>query len=383
MKTSLDYRKSFLCVLATYEVLQGHTQTSVKEWYPVRPANETEVTMLLGRPLTEVDPDEGIYVDDEGSVFQLAEKGTTRAIEVERSSTEREEMSNGQTVSPDEKEASGEIKASARGKSIRVRLKSRRSGRAIRVGPFRDPVALRDGAERQEPQDSATLKPIAFAQLNLRQKLAVVRRRLVYVQKRGYNPRFNYNYVTAADIAGAVGDILAELGVVVVPRLESISHEATRAQGRTEAEHVARVVMSYSFVDVDTAEEITVKTAGEGLDSGDKAPYKAMTGALKYALLQSFLLATGDDPEEERFISTNHSSLPTRDERSERMITDDERRELRQLIDDTGTELERVLTYYKLASLDEMTEGTYRRALDLLQRKRSKQVREDATHAQN
>ena len=31
--------------------------------------------------------------------------------------------------------------------------------------------------------------------------------------------------------------------------------------------------------------------AGEGADAGDKAPYKAMTGALKYALLQSFLLA--------------------------------------------------------------------------------------------
>jgi ERF superfamily len=210
-----------------------------------------------------------------------------------------------------------------------------------------------------------------------------VRRRLVYVQKRGYNPRFNYNYVTAADIAGAVGDILAELGVVVVPRLESISHEATRTQGRTEAEHVARVVMSYSFVDVDTAEEITVKTAGEGLDLGDKAPYKAMTGALKYALLQSFLLATGDDPEEERFVPTNHSALPTHGERPERTITTDEQRELRQLIDDTGTELERVLAYYKLAALEEMKEGTYRRALDLLQRKHSKQVREEATHAQN
>jgi ERF superfamily len=383
MKACLDYRKDFLCVLGQYEVLRGQTQTLVKEWYPVRPTDEAEVTMLLGRPLTEVDSDEGIYVDDEGNVFQLAEKGTTKAIEVERSSIEREEMSNGQTVSPDEKEASEEIKASARGKSKRVRLKTRRSDRAIRVGPFRDPVVLRNGAERQEQQNSTAMEPVAFAQLNLRQKLAVVRRRLVYVQKRGYNPRFNYNYVTAADIAGAVGDILAELGVVVVPRLESISHEATRAQGRTEAEHVARVVMSYSFVDVDTAEEITVKTAGEGLDSGDKAPYKAMTGALKYALLQSFLLATGDDPEEERFIPTNRSSSPTRGERSERTITADELRELRQLIDDTGTELERVLTYYKLTSLDEMTEATYRRALDLLQRKRAKQVLEDATHAQN
>ena len=54
------------------------------------------------------------------------------------------------------------------------------------------------------------------------------------------------------------------------------------------------------LADVDTGETITAKVAGQGLDSGDKAPYKAMTGALKYALLQSFLLATGDDPEDER-----------------------------------------------------------------------------------
>jgi hypothetical protein len=40
---------------------------------------------------------------------------------------------------------------------------------------------------------------------------------------------------------------------------------------------------------------------GEGLDACDKASYK--TGALKYALLQSFLVATGDDPEDERLDS--------------------------------------------------------------------------------
>jgi hypothetical protein len=383
VKAILDIKNNFLCVLSQHEVSDGRKQTTVNEWYPVREVFESEVATLLGRPLTAVDSDEGLYVDEEGNVFTLAHRGATKAIEVERSSGGKEADDGQIVVSHDEKEAPEEIKALERSKSKRVRLKSRRRGRTIHGGPFRNPAALRDGAKRIEQQDSTALGPIAFAQLNLRQKLAVVRRRLVYVQKRGYNPRFNYNYVTAADIAGAVGDILAELGVVVVPRLESISHEASRTQGRTEAEHVARVVMSYSFVDVDTAEEITVKTAGEGLDSGDKAPYKAMTGALKYALLQSFLLATGDDPEEERFIPTNNSSSPAHEERSERTITADELREVRQLIDDTGTDLGRVLTYYKLASLDEMTQATYRRAVDLLQRKRSKQVREDATHAQN
>ena len=92
----------------------------------------------------------------------------------------------------------------------------------------------------------------------------------------------------AADLAGSVGDILAELGVVVIPQLQSISTEPPR----NSSERIARIVMNYRFVDTRSGEELTVRVAGEGADAGDKAPYKAMTGALKYALLQSFLLAT-------------------------------------------------------------------------------------------
>ncbi|MGA7871492.1 MAG: ERF family protein [Candidatus Binatus sp.] len=211
--------------------------------------------------------------------------------------------------------------------------------------------------------------------LNLRQKLAEVRRRIGYVQKRGHNERFNYSYVTAADIAGSVGDILAELGVVVIPRLEDISYES--AVGRGEATRMARVVMAYTFADVDSGEEVIAKVAGQGLDPGDKAPYKAMTGALKYALLQSFLLATGDDPEDERADGRYSAGNP------ERLISAEQVRELEKLIDDTGTDLERVLAYYKVASLGEMTETAYRRALEVLNRKLAKRGNQETVHAQD
>jgi hypothetical protein len=208
-------------------------------------------------------------------------------------------------------------------------------------------------------------KPATAIQLNLRQKLAEVRRRIGYVQKRGFNERNNYSYVTAADLAGSVGDILAELGVVIIPYLESIIYEPARNIG-PEAARTAQVVMAYTFIDVETGEELTAKVAGQGLDAGDKAPYKAMTGALKYALLQSFLLATGDDPEEERL---NHT-VPGNG--SDRLITEEEVRHLRALISETETELDRVLAYYKLNSLEEMRETSYRRAVELLNRKLSK-----------
>ena len=223
-----------------------------------------------------------------------------------------------------------------------------------------------------EPDATALTTPRG---LNLRQKLAEVRRRIGYVQKRGFNERHNYSYVTAADLAGSVGDILAELGVVIVPRLESIVYEPAR-NGAAEVARAAQVVMAYTFTDVDTGDEITAKVAGQGLDAGDKAPYKAMTGALKYALLQSFLLATGDDPEEERL---NHTVASGNG--SDRLITVEEARELRALIDDTETELDRVLSYYKVNSLDEMRESTYRRAVELLNRKRAKQQHQNGNGA--
>jgi hypothetical protein len=101
-----------------------------------------------------------------------------------------------------------------------------------------------------------------------------------------------------------------------------------------------------------------------------------MTGALKYALLQSFLLATGDDPEDERGDSRTAFG-------SERPITAEQTHELQGLIEQTGTDLDRVLSYYKISALTEMTDASYRRALELLNRKLGKQSQGGEARAQN
>ena len=366
MKTILDYKKDFLCVLTESEISDGPRGAAlVREWRPVHAAEEAEVRTLVGRPVTEINSDEGIYIDEEGNVFQLAEKGRSKPMEVEQSACEREPAcADVQTSAHGRTQQEGNpLEGSAddnhgdrvgqQGKpKKKAKRRPSRAESANGLGAHVDDGAIRDSG----------FKAPMFAQLSLRQKLAVVRRRIAYVQKRGHNERKNYNYVTAADIAGAVGDILAELGVVVVPRLESISHEPSRT-ARSEVEHVARVVMAYTFMDVDTTEEITVKVAGEGLDAGDKAPYKAMTGALKYALLQSFLLATGDDPENES-AQSHYARGP-----QPRTVTQQETKAIYELVEKTGTELERVLEYYKVSSVAEMTEATYHRAMETLGKK--------------
>ena len=379
MKISLDFKKGFLCVLTQSE---GPNESLIREWHPVYKAERAELGTLSGRPLTSINATEGIYVDEEGNVFQLANRGETEPLEVEQlgagQKSELEALLEASLNGPAPSRSHADASDQAAEKDDRGRSAKRVHRKRLKVVSARreesvDAATQASTATEGDPgRDAANL---SSARLNLRQKLALVRRRIAYVPKRGYNQSSNYNYVTAADIAGAVGDILAELGVVVVPRLESISHEPART-GRPEVDHFTHVVMTYTFMDVDTAEEITAKVAGEGLDSGDKAPYKAMTGALKYALLQSFLLATGDDPEDERADARAAFG-------SERLITAEQARQLQGLIGDTGTELERVLAYYKLSSLGEMTEATYRRALELLNRKKAKQTSRENAHAPN
>ena len=98
---------------------------------------------------------------------------------------------------------------------------------------------------------------------------------------------------------------------------------------------------------------------------------------MKYALLQSFLLATGDDPEDERISHTSGNGAV------ERLVNPEEILKLRALVAETDTELERVLSYYKINSLEEMRESSYRRATDLLNRKRAKQTQETNHYAQD
>ena len=377
MNSFLDFREGHLCILNEIKPnlkRRGVSPGALREWYAVREATQAEVATLIGRPLRRVESNEGLYVDEDGEVYQVDRERSGKPLAVEHlRGAEKTELEALLAASLKGGQTNGKNDGAKR-----LLKRTRWNGRKLVPSPTENgnsKTAEQTIAAVETPDWSFNSQPCGDSvRLNLHQKLAEVRRRIGYVQKRGHNERNNYSYVTAADIAGAVGDLLSELGVVVVPTLESITYEPVRTTNG-QVERVAHVVMIYKFTDVDTGESVMVKVPGEGLDSGDKAPYKAMTGALKYALLQSFLLATGDDPEDERA----DARLKT-----ERSITADETRVLKTLIDDTGTDLERVLAYYKLASLEEMTESTYLRAVELLNRKLSKrgnQENQETVHA--
>jgi len=130
---------------------------------------------------------------------------------------------------------------------------------------------------------------------NLGERLAWVMRQVGWIQKSGHNRSQNYDYATDADVSDVVREKLAEVDVAVIPYVQSLAFR--EIQGKEKPIPVATVIMDLTFVYGE--ERLTVRTVGEGMDSGDKNVYKAMTGAVKYALLKAFLLPTGDDPEKD------------------------------------------------------------------------------------
>lgn len=130
-------------------------------------------------------------------------------------------------------------------------------------------------------------------------KLAEVMAEVKYIQKRGKNAFHNYKYATEADVADKVRECLSAKSVVLVPDVVSQEvRQITTKKGNTE--FIATLRIKFTFYDGDSGETISFHMIGEGQDAGDKAAYKAITGAEKYALMKTFLIPTGDDPEEAR-----------------------------------------------------------------------------------
>ena len=61
------------------------------------------------------------------------------------------------------------------------------------------------------------------------------------------------------------------------------------------------VKMTLKIINLEKTDEfVDVESFGRGLDSGDKGFGKASTYARKYALLNAYKIATGEDPDENR-----------------------------------------------------------------------------------
>lgn len=132
----------------------------------------------------------------------------------------------------------------------------------------------------------------------LQQKKNVLRKKLKekgILKKGAVNEFDKYAYFSEAQYKELFTELFSECGLELKPNeLEYAMFEGTEKQANGR-----NVKIEFTLYDVETGFYETSAVTGEGIDKGDKAGYKADTGALKYYLANTFMVATGDDPEKE------------------------------------------------------------------------------------
>ena len=128
------------------------------------------------------------------------------------------------------------------------------------------------------------------------------------IAKTRRNEQQGYAFRGIDELQNALAPLLAEHKLLVLPRVV----------GRTQSERVTAkggvlfsvaLDVEFDFVSSIDGSKHTVRTAGEAMDSGDKATNKAMSAAFKYALLQSFCVPL--EGEGADIDTTTHDVKPT------------------------------------------------------------------------
>jgi ERF superfamily len=148
-----------------------------------------------------------------------------------------------------------------------------------------------------EPTQQANASEPTPSPKHLIAKLAEIVKQIDHVEKSGRNEFHRYNYVKAADVAWAVRKALSEQNIYLVSDvIEVRNYEIPAKDGHMQA---VDVKMEFSFFDGDcpSTQPVVLHAWGTGTDKGDKAVYKAQTGALKYGLRHAFLIPDESDPE--------------------------------------------------------------------------------------
>lgn len=133
---------------------------------------------------------------------------------------------------------------------------------------------------------------------SLQQKKNALRKKLTemgVLKKGGQNDFDHYSYFSEAQYKQLFTQLFSECGLEI--KFTELEYGTFDGTGKQCNGRMPRI--EFTLFDIDTGFYETTIITGEGMDKGDKAGYKAYTGALKYFLADTFMVATGDDPEKD------------------------------------------------------------------------------------
>lgn len=110
-----------------------------------------------------------------------------------------------------------------------------------------------------------------------------------------------YMYVSGSKVLDVVRPKMDELGLLLIPEVESIQTERIDYQVgsgnnvKSKSEMFTTVMMTFTWIDTETGEKLPLKFGANGQNGWDKGLGSALTYAERYFLLKFFHIATDED----------------------------------------------------------------------------------------
>lgn len=223
-------------------------------------------------------------------------------------------------------------------------------------------------------------------QLNIFEKMSAITSEITAVAKNlnvGWGSQ-SYKAVGEADVLAAVKPIEAKYRIYSYPFSRNTEESAVlttaKKDGSESKQQFLRISTIYRFVDMDKPDSyIDITTYGDGVDTQDKAPGKAMTYADKYALLKAYKIITGDDPDqnasEDLKDKKNKAVKPAEENKAAeaKPISAKNVEKLRAVFKEKGISEEFVCKLYGSKKLEEFTINKYTNAIKNLDQIKAKQ----------
>lgn len=128
-------------------------------------------------------------------------------------------------------------------------------------------------------------------------KMSDVMKDIKAVSKDQKNISQGFKFRGIDQFVNALHPALNKHGVFMTPRAVRFDQEikdVIRSSGKAGVDKHISLMMEYDFYAEDGSKVTVGPIPAEGLDSGDKATNKALSAALKYALIQTFSIPTED-----------------------------------------------------------------------------------------
>lgn len=190
------------------------------------------------------------------------------------------------------------------------------------------------------------MEPTEWLKLNamLQKKKNALRKTLNekgVLKKGGKNDYDHYSYFSEAQYKQLFTELFSAHGLEL--KFDEIDYGTFEGSEKQANGRMPKI--EFTLFDIETGFFETTRITGEGIDKGDKAGYKAYTGALKYYLANTFMVATGDDPEKD---SPDHRM----NQRGGRKAT---KKQLDIIYGAYANDLQGLLGYYQIDKLEDLT----------------------------